>query len=266
MCLLLIGVVIVLAYDWWTLFRRHLTSSSSDISWPRNRDNSNSVTLPPSPVRSSSIPIFPLSVLGKLAACCQNPYLYPLVYCLPLKPPGTTISPTSAKKYSVRAEWLRQSGRTPSEPSETPRWRITPRPASIQRVALYIALRSLIHCLFAFCRSPILNDHSGAVANCDNTLEWVDWVRACIGIAMRWVTLRISLLAFLLPARKMQFSLLIIHIIPSHQIYVAVDNPLLVPSVSCLTSSSYLRNYVRAADNISHAENLQCKGCRCFSH
>jgi hypothetical protein len=29
----------------------------------------------------------------------------------------------------------------------------------------------------------------------------------CIGIAMRWVTLRKSLLAFLLPARKMQFSL-----------------------------------------------------------
>jgi hypothetical protein len=37
----------------------------------------------------------------------------------------------SAKKYSVRAEWLRQSGRAPPEPSETPRWRITPRPASI---------------------------------------------------------------------------------------------------------------------------------------
>jgi hypothetical protein len=172
---------------------------------------------------------------------------------------------TSAKKYSVWAEWLRQSGRTPLEPSETPRWRITPRPASIQRVALYIALRSLFHCLFAFCRSPILNDHSGVVANCDNTSEWVHWVRACIAIAMRWVTLRISLLVFLLPARKMQFSLLIIHIIPSRQIYVAIDNPSLVPSVSCLTSSSYLWNYVCAADNISHADNLQSNGCRCFS-
>jgi hypothetical protein len=94
-----------------------------------------------------------------------------------------------------------------SEPSETPRWRINLRLASIQRVALYIALRSLSYCLFAFCRSPILNDHSGIVANCDNTSKWVHWVRACIGIAMRWVTLRIFLLAFLLHQRKMQFSL-----------------------------------------------------------
>jgi len=171
-----------------------------------------------------------------------------------------------SKKNSVQAEWLHQSGRAPSEASETPRWWITSRPASIQHVALYIALRSLFHCLFAFCRSPILNDHSGAMANCDNTSEWVRWVRACIGIAMRWVKLQISLLAFHLPARKMQFSLLIIHIIPSRQIYVAIDNPSLVPSVSWLTSSSYLWNYLRAADNISHVENLQSNGCRCFSH
>jgi len=114
---------------------------------------------------------------------------------------------SSAKNISVRAEWLRQSGRAPSEPSETPRWWITPRPASIQRVAFHIALRSLFHRFFSFCRSPILNDHSGVVANCDYTSEWVHWVRACIGIAMRWVTLGISLLAFLLPARKMPFSL-----------------------------------------------------------
>jgi hypothetical protein len=45
------------------------------------------------------------------------------------------------------------------------------------------------------------------VANCDNTSEWVHWVRACIGIAMRWVTLRICLLELLPPVRKMQFSL-----------------------------------------------------------
>jgi hypothetical protein len=95
----------------------------------------------------------------------------------------------SAKKYSVWAEWLRQRGRAPSEPSETPRWQITRRPASRQRVAVYIALRSSFHYLFALCRSPILNHHSGVVANCDNTSEWVHWVRACIGIAMRWVTL-----------------------------------------------------------------------------
>jgi len=66
-------------------------------------------------------------------------------------------------------------------------------------------------------------------------------------------------------AQNAILSLLIIHIIPSRQIYVAIDNPLFVPSVSCLTTSSYLWNDVRAADNISHAENLQSNCCRCFS-
>ena len=114
---------------------------------------------------------------------------------------------TSPKTISVRAEWLRRTGRAPSEPSETPRWRITPRLASIPRVALHIALRSLFHRYFLLCQSPILNERSGVVANCDHMSEWVLWVRACIGIAMRWVTLRKSLLAFLLSARKMQFCL-----------------------------------------------------------
>jgi len=118
-----------------------------------------------------------------------------------------SLKPTSPKKYSVRADWLRQSGRATSEPSETPRWRITLCPVWIQGVALYIALRSLFHCLFVFCQSPISNNHSGVVANSDNTFEWVHWVRTCIGIAMRWVMLWISLLAFLLPACKMTFSL-----------------------------------------------------------
>jgi len=61
-------------------------------------------------------------------------------------------------------------------------------------------------------------------------------------------------------------SLLIIHIIPSRQIYVAIDNPSLVPSISCLTTSSYLWNYVRTADDISHSENQQCSGCWCCCH
>ena len=91
---------------------------------------------------------------------------------------------SSAKNISVRAEWLRQSGRAPSEPSETPRWRTTPRPASIRRVALHIALRSPFRRFFSLCRSAILNKHSGVVANCDHTSEWVHWVHACIGIAM----------------------------------------------------------------------------------
>jgi len=47
-------------------------------------------------------------------------------------------------------------------------------------------------------------------------------------------------------------SLLIVHIIPSHQMYVAIDNPSLVPSISCFATSRYLWNYVRASDNVYH--------------
>ena len=61
----------------------------------------------------------------------------------------------SAKDISARAEWLRRSGRAPSELSETPWWRINPRPASIPGVALHIALRSPFHRFFLLCRSPI---------------------------------------------------------------------------------------------------------------
>jgi len=61
-------------------------------------------------------------------------------------------------------------------------------------------------------------------------------------------------------------SLLIIHIIRSCLIYAVIDNPSLVLSVSSLTTSSYLRNSVHAADDVSHTENLQSNGCRCFSH
>ena len=67
-------------------------------------------------------------------------------------------------------------------------------------------------------------------------------------------------------AQNAILSLLIIHIIPSCQIYVAMDNPSLVPSVSCHTTSSYLWNDVGAADNVSHAKNIQSNSCWCFSH
>jgi hypothetical protein len=60
-------------------------------------------------------------------------------------------------------------------------------------------------------------------------------------------------------------SLVFIHIIRSRQFYVAIDNPWLNLSVSCLTTSSYLWYYVRTADNVSHAEYLQSNGCQCFS-
>jgi len=119
----------------------------------------------------------------------------------------SALHDTSAKNISVWAASLRQSGRGPSESSETPRWRTTPHQVPIPRVALHIALQSLFHRFFSLCRSPILNEHSGVGANCDHSSEWIDWVHTCIWIAMRWVTLRKSLLVFLLPARKMQFSL-----------------------------------------------------------
>ena len=67
-------------------------------------------------------------------------------------------------------------------------------------------------------------------------------------------------------AQNAILSLLIIHIIPGRQIYVAIANPSLVPSISCLSASSYLWNYVRAADDVSHAENLQTNGCRSVSY
>jgi hypothetical protein len=44
--------------------------------------------------------------------------------------------------------------------------------------------------------------------------------------------------------------ILILHIVPNCHIYVAIDNPLLVPSVSCVNSCSYHSNFVRVADDV----------------
>jgi hypothetical protein len=60
-------------------------------------------------------------------------------------------------------------------------------------------------------------------------------------------------------------SLQIMHIIPSHHINVAIDNPSLVPSISCCTTSSYLQNDVRTAYNGYHADISQSNGWGCFS-
>jgi hypothetical protein len=112
------------------------------------------------------------------------------------------------KKNSVVAKWLGcQSGHALSEPLETLLWLITLHPLSIKRVALFIALRLLVYCLFVFRQSPIWNNHSGVVDNRENMLEWGQWVWARIRIAMRWVTLWISFLALLPPAHIVQFSL-----------------------------------------------------------
>jgi hypothetical protein len=61
-------------------------------------------------------------------------------------------------------------------------------------------------------------------------------------------------------------SLIIIHIIASRQMNVAIDNSSLVPSVTCVTTSSYPWNYVHAAHNISHPENFQSNSCQWLSH
>ena len=55
------------------------------------------------------------------------------------------------------------------EPSETPQWRITKRLASIEFVVFHIALGSLFHLFFLICQTPILNNHSSVVGNCDHT-------------------------------------------------------------------------------------------------
>ena len=68
---------------------------------------------------------------------------------------------SSAKNISVKVEWLSQSGLAPSEPSQRPRWRITPRAASIPRIVLNIALQSVFHRFFLLFRSPILTEHAG---------------------------------------------------------------------------------------------------------
>ena len=66
-------------------------------------------------------------------------------------------------------------------------------------------------------------------------------------------------------AQNAIISLLIVHIIPSRQIYVAINYPLLFPSGCCLTSCSYIWNFMHAADDVSHAENVQSNSGRFLS-
>jgi len=46
---------------------------------------------------------------------------------------------------------------------------------------------------------------------------------------------------------------------------VAIYNPSVIPSISCLTPSYYLWNFVHVANNVSHTENLQSNGCQYIS-
>ena len=67
-------------------------------------------------------------------------------------------------------------------------------------------------------------------------------------------------------AQNSILSLLIIHIIPSCQIYVAIDNPFFDASSSCATTCSNFLNDVRAVDNMSHDDRFQRSGGQCISH
>jgi hypothetical protein len=151
--------------------------------------------------------------------------------------------------------------------SETSPSRLTHRPASIPCVMLNIALPSQFHRFFSLCRCPMLNEHSSVEAQLRPYL-WLrslgtDLHRDCNAMdnAVRHCPCVLTTCT-----QNAILPLLIIHIIQNCQVYVAIHNPSLVPSSYRLTTSSYLWNYVRAADNISHAENLQTNCCRCFSH
>jgi hypothetical protein len=93
-----------------------------------------------------------------------------------------------------------------------------------------------------------------------------------LGLSLQWDCDAISDFATIyscVPSTCAQNAILcipIIPIIPSRQISVAIDNPLLVPSIPRLTSSSYLWNYVCAAHDIFTADNLQSNRCQCCSH
>jgi hypothetical protein len=96
-------------------------------------------------------------------SCSESVGERTLLHC-PLMASGGTSKidcQSSAEIISVRAEWLHQRGRAPSEHSETLQWQITPHPASMPRVALPIALLSLLRYFFSLCWTSNLNKHWG---------------------------------------------------------------------------------------------------------
>lgn len=121
------------------------------------------------------------------------------------------------------------------------------------------------HYTLMHCRSPILNTLPGVVANCDDVLEWVHWVNASIGIAMWWWRCENIALNSIF-TQKAILSVLIICIILCHLIYVAIGNQSCLPDISCHTTRENLCNYVHAADNVSHTENLESHSCRWISY
>lgn len=60
--------------------------------------------------------------------------------------------------------------------------------------------------------------------------------------------------------------LLIMHIIPRGQIYVDINNRILVFFISCRTTSSSLWIDVSTAAVVAHTDNFQSEGRQCLSH
>jgi hypothetical protein len=126
-------------------------------------------------------------------------------------------------------------------------------------LAVWPSLR--VHSVFCFERS---------LWHCGQLWPYVRmWL---LGTCLQWNcnamgdTAKIPLHILSICTQNAMLSLPNIHIIPSCQTYVAIDNPSLVPFVFCVTTWSYLWNYVCAANNVSHADDWQSNGCRCVSH
>jgi len=78
---------------------------------------------------------------------------------------------TPAKNISIRVEWLHQSERAPSEPSESAQCQITLHPGSIPGVALYISFRS--RCNFSSHSFNVkLEECRNMVGRYDTTRPW----------------------------------------------------------------------------------------------
>ena len=179
----------------------------------------------------------------------------------------STASSTAAKYNSVWVVELLQSGRALSKLSETRPVvaNSTPSVHAMHRVAFHPAIAVSL-----FLLTLSVSDFKQTLWKCG--LLWPYVGMSSVGTRLHWDCDAMSDAAGISPPVHSTYtpnvilSVMIIHIIPSRQINLAIDDPLLVPSVTCYSTGSYLWNDSCAADDVSHWENLKCIGCRCFSH
>jgi len=98
-----------------------IKASNFGRSWPPSASPTRSITA------SKYIPKEQRGVYEKSAVMEMNR----VTGSSPSADPAVDRHHLSAKNFSIRAEWLRQSGRAPSEPSGTPQWKTTLGPAAI---------------------------------------------------------------------------------------------------------------------------------------